>query len=220
MNRLEIHNLTKSFGSKLVLNDVSISCKTGEVVGIFGRNGSGKSTLLKLIFGTVQADAITIRINSETILPKQIIPSRKIAYLPQEPFLPKGIKVRDVIPLFYDNNEQDKIFYAPGISKFADTLIGKLSMGELRYLEILLIGYLNHSFLMLDEPFSMIEPLMKEMIKEALMNLKETKGILLTDHYYYDVMDISSRNVLVKEENIINIVSEEDLRKHNYLSSL
>lgn len=220
MNTLEVNNLKKSFASKLILKDVSLTCRTGETVGIFGRNGSGKSTLLKLIFGTIKADTIQIRINSEPILPKYIITSGKIAYLPQEPFLPKGLRVRDVIPLFYENDEQDKIFYAPGVAKFANTLIGKLSMGELRYLEILLIGNLNHQFLMLDEPFSMIEPLMKERVKELLTGLKETKGILLTDHYYYDVMEVTNRNILIKNGKIIAIGSEKELSEHEYLSSV
>ena len=217
MNSLEINNLSKSFRSKLVLNNVSLKCETGEVVGVFGRNGSGKSTLLKLIFGTLKADNIEIRINSEIIPPKDIIPSGKIAYLPQEPFLPKGIKVREAIPLFYQNDEQDKIFYAPGVAKFENTVVGKLSMGELRYLEILLIGKLNHQFLMLDEPFSMVEPLIKEMLKELLSQLQKTKGILLTDHYYHDVSDTTNRNLLVKDAGIFNIQSEADLKRFEYL---
>jgi len=217
MNTLEITHLTKSFGNKLVLNDVSLKCETGEIIGVFGRNGSGKSTLMKLIFGTLKADSIEIRINTEIILPRNIIPSGKIAYLPQEPFLPKGLKVCEVIPLFYENDRQDKIFYAPGVSKFENTLVGKLSMGELRYLEILLIGNLNHHFLLLDEPFSMVEPLIKEMLKELLILLKETKGILLTDHYYHDVLDATHRNLIVKDGNILDIQSEADLKHYQYL---
>lgn len=219
MNTLEITNLTKSFTNKLILNDVSLKCETGEIIGVFGRNGSGKSTLMKLIFGTLKADSIEIRINSHIIQPKNIITSGKIAYLPQEPFLPKGLKVREVIPLLYENNEQDNIFYAPGVSKFENTLIGKLSMGELRYLEILLIGNLNHQFLLLDEPFSMVEPLIKEMLKAFLIKLKKTKGIILTDHYYHDVLDTTNRNLIVKEGSVFKVEAEADLKRYEYLKS-
>jgi len=219
MNTLEINNLSKSFGKQLILNDVSLKCESGDVMGIFGRNGSGKSSLLKLIFGTLKADTIEIRINSENILPKSIISSGKIAYLPQETFLPKGVKVREIIPLFYENDEQDKIFYAPGISKIENTLIGKLSMGELRYLEILLIGNLNHQFIMMDEPFAMVEPLIKEMLKDLLLQLKKTKGILLTDHYYDDVLEITNKNLIVKDGKVLNIECKKDLIKYDYLKS-
>ncbi|WP_026705363.1 ATP-binding cassette domain-containing protein [Flavobacterium soli] len=217
MNKLEIDNLTKYFGKKLILSDISLKCETGEIIGVFGRNGSGKSTLLKILFGTLKANSITVKINGEEIETKGIIPSKKIAYLSQEPFLPKGLKVREVIPLFYQEEEQDQIFYAKGISKFENTLVGKLSMGELRYLEILLIGNLQHEFLLLDEPFSMVEPIMKEFLKEFLFTLKETKGIILTDHYYHDVLEVSSRNLIVTDTKIVEVASKSDLVKYDYI---
>lgn len=217
MNKLEIDNLTKYFGKKLILSDISLKCETGEIIGVFGRNGSGKSTLLKILFGTLKANSITVKINGEEIETKGIIPSKKIAYLSQEPFLQKGLKVREVIPLFYQEEEQDQIFYAKGISKFENTLVGKLSMGELRYLEILLIGNLQHEFLLLDEPFSMVEPIMKEFLKEFLFTLKETKGIVLTDHYYHDVLEVSSRNLIVTDTKIVEVASKSDLVKYDYI---
>ncbi|WP_318544555.1 ATP-binding cassette domain-containing protein [Marixanthotalea marina] len=101
MSLLEILNTNKSFGNKCVLNNINFKCNVGEIIGLFGRNGSGKSTLLKLIFGTIKADAIQIKINSKTILPKEVISLKLIGYMPQDSFLPKELKVRDVIPLFF-----------------------------------------------------------------------------------------------------------------------
>ena len=220
MNVLEIINLHKSFGDKFILKNIQIECKTGDIIGIFGRNGSGKSTLLKTIFGTLKADAIQIKINSDIIAQKDIIPSQKIAYLPQDSFLPKNLKVRALIPLFFsDGNDQDKIFYASNVHNFENTKIGNLSLGELRYLELLLIGNLNHPFLLLDEPFSMIEPLYKEIIKNLLFEFKKTKGIILTDHYYHDVLEVSNKNYLIKDAEKIEIKSTNDLKKLGYLSS-
>src|SRR5690606_22222431 len=182
MHQLAITQLTKSFGSKTILNNISLECSTGDIVGIFGRNGSGKSTLLKILFGTLKANAITITINGIDLPVKEVIPQGKIAYLPQDPFLPKSIKVRDVIPLYFeDGNKQDKLFYRQEIHRLANRVVGTLSMGEVRYLELLLVSHLNHPFLMLDEPFSMVEPLYKEKIKVLLLELKAKKGIILTD---------------------------------------
>lgn len=220
MNLLEVTNLNKSYRKKVILKDISLKCKTGEIIGVFGRNGTGKSTFLKLIFGTVKADAIQIKINSKTIVPKEIIPSKQIAYLPQDTFLPKEKTIREIIPMFFPNgDDQDKIFYAPKISSFEKTKAGKLSLGQLRYFELLIIGNLDHSFMMLDEPFSMIEPLYKDVIKKLLLNLRETKGIILTDHYYNDVLEITDRNFVIKDAEKIEIMSKDDLIKYEYLYS-
>ena len=219
MDLLEITNLNKSYGDKTILKNISLVCYVGEIIGIFGRNGTGKSTLLKLIFGTVKADSILLKINSEIISQKNIIPSKKIAYLPQDTFLPKEKKVRAIIPLFFPNgNDQDKIFYAPQVSNFEKTLIGKLSLGQLRYLELLIIGNLDHQFLMLDEPFSMIEPIYKDVIKTLLLKLKESKGIILTDHYYNDVLEITDKNFVIKDSEKIEISTKDDLVKYEYLN--
>ena len=220
MDFLEVTEINKSYGKKTILKNFSLKCKVGEIIGIFGRNGTGKSTLLKLIFGTVKADSIFIKINSKYISQNAIIPSKMIAYLPQHSFLPKERKVREIIPLFFPNGkDQDKIFYSPQISNFDNIKIGKLSLGQLRYLEILIVGHLNHPFLMLDEPFSMIEPIYKDVIKNLLLELKKSKGIILTDHYYNDVLQITNKNFIINKAEKIEIMDKRDLVKYKYLNS-
>lgn len=220
MDFLKVTDLNKSYGNKTILKNIDLDCKTGEIIGIFGRNGTGKSTLLKLIFGTVKANSISIKINSKIIHQKAIISSKKIGYLPQDTFLPKDRKVREIIPLFHPNgDDQDKIFYSPQVSGFEKIKVGKLSLGQLRYLELLIIGNLNHQFLMLDEPFSMIEPIYKEVIKDLLLDFKKTKGIILTDHYYNDVLEITDKNFVIKEADKIEIKDKSDLVKYGYLKS-
>ena len=220
MKQLKIKGVYKSFGKKNLLEDISFELKTGEILGVFGRNGSGKSSLLKMIFGTLPANHIQIKIDSEIIPVSEIIPRQLISYLPQDSFLPKGMTVRNVIPLFCDEEEkQNKVFYAPGVSKFDSVKVGKLSLGQLRYLEILLIGSLDHPFLMLDEPFTMLEPLYIELIKELLLKLKEQKGILLTDHYYAHVLEVTDANFLLKDGIQQDIFSKKDLYENGYISS-
>lgn len=220
MDVLEVTDLNKSYGKKAILKNINLDCKVGEIIGIFGRNGTGKSTLLKLIFGTIQADSILIKINSEIISQKAIIPSKCIGYLPQDTFLPKERKVREIIPMFFPNGEdQDKIFYSPQVSSFEKIKVGKLSLGQLRYLELLIIGNLNHKFLMLDEPFSMIEPIYKDVIKGLLLELKKSKGIILTDHYYNDVLEITDKNFVIRDAKKIEIKGKNDLVKYEYLNS-
>lgn len=216
-NILSVKQVSKSFKGKIILDNVSLECETGQIKGIFGRNGSGKSTLLKILFGVLKADKIHITLNQKHIAVEDIIPEQLIAYLPQDPFMPKYLKVRDIIPMYYSGDEQDKIFYAPKMHKIANMKIGNLSMGELRYLELLLLSNLSHPFLMLDEPFSMVEPLYKEHIKEYLLNLKDKKGILITDHYYRDVLDVSNNNLLLDSGFMKKVIAEQELIEGGYL---
>ena len=219
MNRLEVHNVTKVFGDTTILNNVDFTCEMGEIIGLFGRNGSGKSTLLKLLFGTLKADSISIKINTEILEPKAIIASGKIGYLPQDSFLPKELKVRQVIPMFYGgSSDQDLIFGAPYVHRFDAKRVGQLSLGQLRYLELLLVGNLEHPFLLLDEPFSMIEPLYKDAIKTLLKKLTFYKGIIITDHYFEDVLDITTKNYLLKDAKLIQVNSKQELVAMNYLT--
>lgn len=219
MASFKLHSVKKSFDEKEVLKEISFSLNTGEILGIFGRNGCGKSTLLRLIFGTLGKASIDISINDKNFEPSKNISTKQIAYLPQHSFLPKTIKVRDIIPIYFsEEKKQDAIFYNPIIATLTAKKVGELSLGQVRYLEVLLIGNLDHPFLMLDEPFSMIDPLYKFEIQKLLRKLKVEKGIIITDHYYCDILEITSKNLLMKDGNAHEINNVEDLKQHNYLS--
>ena len=219
MNILEIKNLNKSFNQKHILKNLTFKFCTNEINVIFGRNGSGKSTLLKLIYGTLKSDDLELKINDELIKNNNVILDNRIGYLPQDNFLPKSLKVSEVITMYFsDVDKQDKVFYAPRINNIQNRKIGQLSLGERRYLEIVLLGNLNHKFLLLDEPFSMIEPLFIEIIKAFLNDLKKTKGIILTDHYYNDAMEIADKIFLIKDGNKIKINERKNLIDHGYIT--
>ncbi|ARN78523.1 hypothetical protein BST97_11285 [Nonlabens spongiae] len=202
----------------MLLDKVEISCKTGDVIGLYGKNGVGKSTLLKSVFGVLKTDCLTVHIDGKFISRNKIVGSNRIAYLPQEPFLPKSLRVRDLIPMCLTRLEdQEKVFYAPKVSSFDMEKVGNLSAGQFRYLEILLIANLDHDFLLLDEPFSMLEPSMKVIVKDKILEWSATKGIILTDHYYEDVMEISNTGVLLDRGNLAKVDDIEDLKKLGYV---
>jgi len=218
MSELIVNKLSKRFKKRIVLSDIALRIKTGEILGIFGRNGCGKTTLLKILFGTLPSDDENILIDDECFNSSRNIELMNISYLPQNSFLPKDLKVRDVIPIYYkDGDAQDKIFYDPRIAKFERQKVGTLSLGERRYFEILLISRLPHQFLLLDEPFSMVEPLFQDFIKELLFQLKKEKGIIITDHYYRNVLEVSDRKMLIRDCKAIEIENEIDLVYNGYL---
>ena len=228
MNKLEVQEVRKTFGRKNILNEIKFSCSTGEIIGIFGRNGSGKSTLLKILFGTQKADRLRFEVNKNKFDRAHnrwgssiIIKNQLIGYVPQFSFLPPSLKVWDVIPLYFPNgSDQDKIFNSPRLNNVADQKIGTLSIGERRYLELLLVGNLDHPFLLLDEPFSMVEPLYKEVIHDFLLELKSKKGIILTDHYYHDVWKIADRKMVLKDGSLTFVKELNDLVSMGYLRSV
>ncbi len=221
MQQLTAHNIQHAFGKKPILQDVSLNLNVGQITALFGRNGSGKTTLLNILFGILKNASFQITVDGKRIKQKKIIPQQIIGYLPQYHFLPKNLTVRQIIPLFFKDGElQDVIFYSKGVSAFEKKKIGQLSIGQRKYLEVLLVAHLSHPFLLLDEPFTMVEPLYKEEIKNILVNIKRYKGILITDHYYHDVLSIANRIYLLKEGLMKNVSSEKELQELEYLKTV
>lgn len=218
-NEISITGINKTYGSNLILDHVSITLTTGALTGLLGRNGCGKSTLLKILFGTEKSQYTSALLNQSPIRLKENIKEQWLAYLPQFSFIPAHLKLRDIIPLYAeDEASQDAIFYAPGIHHLTGQSAGKLSSGQRRYFEFLIVSQLPHPFLLLDEPFSMVEPLYAEHITQKIEELKKRKGILITDHYYQDVIKVSDKLLLLKYGGFTEISSEAQLAENGYLS--
>ena len=214
---LEVDSVMKSFRYKHLLADIYLKCTTGEVIGILGRNGTGKSTLLQIIFGSTEAESKSIRINGK-YLEKAFSDGDKIAYLPQGSFLPNGLSVSSVIRTYLaDETIRNSVLANARIEPLLKKKISALSGGEKRYLQVLLILNLPTAFALLDEPFSQVEPLYKTDIK-ALINLhKQEKGIIITDHDYVNLMDVSDRTVLLIGGALKPILDTNQLIECNYL---
>ncbi|MFT3950056.1 MAG: ATP-binding cassette domain-containing protein [Agriterribacter sp.] len=214
---LSISGITHRFETKLVLNNVSFEMHSGDIIGIFGSNGSGKSTLLNLLFGTLRRQGGTININNHKIAPVEL--RKHIAYSTQNVFLPASLTVRNIIPLYFpESDDQNRIFYSEGIHKIEKYKVGRLSIGEQKYLQFLLTVHLPQQFILLDEPFAMIDPLYQDIIRNKILELSAVKGFILTDHYYKQVFEIANKRFLMKEGILNPITSIKDLKDGGYIS--
>lgn len=213
---LEADSIIKNFGERQLLTDIYLKCETGEVIGLLGRNGCGKSTLLKIIFGTVPSANKSIRINKKYVG----FPYKRrgvMAYLPQHNFLP-NLKIESLVNIFLNSRTKaSKILKNERIARHLHKKPGELSGGEARYLEVLLLVNLDVKFVILDEPFSGIEPLYKDPIKEVLQEHKTEKGFIITDHDYRNIIDVSSKIVLLTDGSCRHIQNLEELEQWNYV---
>ncbi|PZX58319.1 ABC-type lipopolysaccharide export system ATPase subunit [Algoriphagus ratkowskyi] len=214
---LEVDSIIETFGYKHLLTDIFIKCATGEVLGILGRNGTGKSTLLQIIFGSVETENKSIRIDGQSYA-NAYTAGEKITYLPQGSFLPNSLTVATVIRTFLSTEtSRNTVSENARIKPFLKKKINALSGGEKRYLQVLLILNLPTAFAMLDEPFSQVEPLYRADIKSLIQSHKEKKGIIITDHDYVNLMAVSDKTFLLTGGALKPIQESKQLVEYNYL---
>ena len=216
MTLLHVDSVVKKFGDKLVLSDVFISCKQGEIIGILGRNGSGKSTLLKIIFGSLKAEYKFVRVGDRFV--NSLYDAKGlVGYLPQEPFMPNHVKVHRVIGLFCDEKNASIIAENKLVKPLLNKKAYQLSGGERRVLEILLIVHSNVQFVLLDEPFNGVAPIYKEEIKRTMEAQSLKKGFIITDHDYRNVLDVATRTILIHDGTTRTINQPDELLDWGYL---
>lgn len=214
---LEISGVRKQYNSVSLLSDVYLKVETGNIIGLFGRNGSGKSTLFKIIFGIEAALEKSIFIdgickNNSSVL-------NQISYLHQNQFIPNHLSVKQSILLSIDKQKVNRFCDDKFVESILKTRIRHLSYGELRYLEVKLVLFNSSPFVILDEPFSGLSPKMSEIVKQLIQENSEEKGIILTDHNYENVLEISTDLLLLKEGKLHKIKDKAELLESNYLKN-
>lgn len=213
---LHVDSVIKQFGTKQVLSDVYVSCQKGDIVALLGRNGVGKSTLLKIIFGAVSADEKFIRIGEE-LLSRPFEKTALIKYLPQDSFLPDHIKISKVIDLFCEKGTALRIKDHDFVKAIVDRKSGEVSGGQRRLVEILIVAYSEAKYILIDEPFNGVDPIHKEEIQRLIKSQSVEKGFIITDHDYRSLLEISTKQVLVKDGATRELKSREELIERGYL---
>lgn len=212
-----IDSVIKYYNNKRILSDVYISCEKGEIIGLFGRNGSGKSTLLKIIFSSIKADQKFLRINNHII--KNVIQSKdNIAYLSENSFIPNHINIETIINIFCEKRNLSSLKSTPFIIPILKKKSDEISGGERRMVEILIILNSKANYILLDEPFKGLSPIYVDYIKNLIKKTSTYKGIIITDHDYKNVLEITSRNLLLHEGCLLSLNSVSELKFWGYVN--
>jgi len=210
---LIVDSIYKDFSGDNILNGCYLQCKRGEIVGLLGRNGSGKSTLLKIIFGLTKATHQHIKVD-DTLIQKGYL-NNQIAYLPQQNFLLPFLKISEILSL-YKLPEMVLINFMED-KKILEWRVRELSSGQQRLLETFIILHHPAKYVLLDEPFSQISPVNGEKIMALMNEQKKSKGLIITDHYFRNILGISDRIYLMKNGSCYTINSKDDLFFHQYI---
>ena len=215
---LEADGIQLAFGLRRILNDVYLRCQTGAITGLLGRNGQGKTCLMNTVFGTLENADKSIRFDGRRIVHPFKRPEL-IRYLPQFNFIPAGISLQRVFVDFNVNFETFKHDF-PNSNLRITQKVRDLSGGQKRLLEIYTILKSPCQFVMLDEPFTHLAPRDVERIKEIIISEKENKGILLSDHLYQHIIEISEAIYVLVNGKTWRINNNADIEDLGYAKRL
>lgn len=214
IHTLEADGIQLEFNLRRVLSDVYLKCETGKITGLLGRNGEGKTCLMNIILGNLNASANSVRFDGKVTRNAKLHPAL-LLYLPQFNFIPKELKVKRVLNDF-ELSHNDFVNWFPGFNM--DIKVSQLSGGQWRMLEIYIISKTPSLFAMLDEPFTHLNPIQIEKIKEFLLTEKANKGFLITDHMYQHLLDISDTVYLLKDGKTHLTKTVQDLDELRYIN--
>lgn len=222
-DRLECIALSKYYGKKHVVKDVTFSMESGEITGLLGPNGAGKTTSFYMIVGFIKANGGKILLSGEDITHLAMHErSRKgLAYLPQEASIFRKLTVEDNIRLILEaqkiskeerNRRLEDLLFRFGIERVRKQYGYTLSGGERRRTEIARALATSPKFLLLDEPFAGIDPKAVYEIKQIIRQLSSDGiGILLTDHNVRDTLEITHSAHIISDGSIIVSGTREEL---------
>jgi lipopolysaccharide export system ATP-binding protein len=223
MHTLETRELAKTYRGRKVVDDVSVSVKQGEVVGLLGPNGAGKTTTFYMIVGLISPDSGHVLLDDAdvTALPMYQRARRGVSYLPQEASVFRKLSVEDnlmavleTLPLNGRERRErmNRLIEQLGLDKVRHSRGYMLSGGERRRVEIARSLVIEPSFLLLDEPFSGIDPIQVLELQRIIVELKRTGiGILVTDHNVRETLAVTDRAYIINNGQIFRSGSPEVL---------
>ena len=220
---LKAESIFKSYGSKVVVNNVSINVDQGEIVGLLGPNGAGKTTTFYSIVGLIKPDSGSVYLNNKNItkLPMYQRARRGIGYLAQEASVFRNLSVKDNIfavlehqglSIEKQHEKAESLMNEFGLNNIENSMGKVLSGGERRRTEIARALATDPKFILLDEPFAGVDPIAVEEIQSIVNSLKKKNiGILITDHNVDETLSITDRSYLMFEGKLLKSGTSEEL---------
>lgn len=223
---LEVKEIGKKYGSRLVLRKASLYLKKGEVVGLLGPNGAGKTTCFYIISGLIKPDYGSVTLNNIdiTYLPMHRRAQLGIGYLPQESSVFRGLTVAQNIMAVLEISEQnleerekrlEELLAEFSITHIRNILAINLSGGERRRVEIARAIAANPEYILLDEPLAGIDPIAIADIRELICHLKDKNiGVLITDHNVRETLGIVDRTYIIYDGSVLIEGKKEEIINH------
>jgi ABC-type multidrug transport system ATPase subunit len=215
IHTLEADGIQLDFGLRRILSDVYLKCETGKITGLLGRNGQGKSCLMNIMLGTLNAGSNSVRFDGNVIHKAGKKP-HLLLYLPQFNFIPKSFTLKTVLDDF-QLSLYDFIDRFPDFKDRQHEKVSHLSGGQWRTLEIYIIVKTPSLFAMLDEPFTHLNPIQIDNIKQFMLEEKANKGMLITDHMYNHLLEVSDNVYLLKDAKTHPVKTIFDLDELGYV---
>jgi lipopolysaccharide export system ATP-binding protein len=225
MSKLETREISKTYRGRRVVDDVSVFVQQGEVVGLLGPNGAGKTTSFYMIVGLISPDSGRILVDEQDItnLPMYQRARRGISYLPQEASVFRKLTVEENLKAILETlslsgrerrDKLEQLIDQLGLDKVRRSQGYMLSGGERRRVEIARSLVIDPSFLLLDEPFSGIDPIQVLELQRIIFDLKRTGiGILITDHNVRETLAVTDRAYIINNGRIFRAGSPEALER-------
>jgi lipopolysaccharide export system ATP-binding protein len=231
MATLRTEGLTKSYSGRTVVRDVDLELASGEVVGLLGPNGAGKTTTFAMVVGLTGPDAGRVLLDGLDVTsdPMYVRARKGIGYLPQEPSVFRGLTVEqnilailETLPLNGASRRERlaELMSELNLTPLARAKAYTLSGGERRRVEITRALVNRPKFMLLDEPFSGIDPIAVGDIQRIIFHLKERGiGLLVTDHNVRETLRITDRAYIVHDGVIFrkgtpaSLAADEDVKR-------
>ncbi len=223
MKTLETVEIAKSYRGRRVVNDVSLTVDRGEIVGLLGPNGAGKTTSFYMVVGLVSPDSGKVLLDGKDVthVPMFQRANLGVSYLPQEPSVFRKLTVEDNLMAILETRplsrrerreKMNRLIEEMGLGTVRRSKGYVLSGGERRRVEIARSLAIDPSFLLLDEPFSGIDPIQVLELQRIILDLKKSGiGILVTDHNVRETLSVTDRAYIINEGKIFRSGSPDDL---------
>lgn len=224
---LEIESLTKTFGHRIVVNDVSFEVRPGEIFGFLGPNGSGKTTTIRMALGIIKQDSGSVRILGEE--PNRAL-LKRVGYLPEDRGLLRKVKVMDIIRYLgrlkglSSSEAEDKgteLLHRVGLFAHRDKKVEGLSRGMTQLIQFISAIIHEPELIILDEPFSGLDPLNVQLMKQMLFEQQERGAtIMFSTHIMSDVEELCERVALIADSRLLLFGSIDEIKRDRGVSTV